>query len=99
MFFLGFSVFILYLRANLTVRIHTFYFFYIFLSLEREERRGVSKGQREREMETERYMREEGEVEEGSAVGEVKVERTTEEACAEEEEWCKEEVSFCSQVS
>ena len=66
------------LRANLTVRIHTFCFFIIVM-----RKRGKKRSEKRiyREMETEKDVREEGEVEKRSSEREVK-------ACKEEER-CK----------
>ena len=81
MFLLRFSVFILYfiyLSLGQTVRIHTFCFFIIVM-----RKRGKKRSEERiyREMETEKDVREEGEVERRSSEREVK-------ACKEEER-CK----------
>ena len=68
-----------------------FSFFCVFLLLlcEREERSGVRKGQREREMEAERDVQseKEGEVERNKEKGIEESESTTDEACQEEDKF------------
>ena len=84
--------YILEFRANFTVRIHNFLFFYIFYNYYEKERKVEELGRAEREMEAERDVQseKEGEVEERNEERGVEGERITEEACQEEER-CEEE--------